>query len=266
MPGVPAVKVPAAAPVLPVALGGTSRATCSRACPCGRAHRVARRRDRLHLARPPPHRRHRARGGAPLRGPRRHRARLPPRGSWTLRHQARCARRLRDGWIPPWRSASPSAPTASPPIPRRSRPRRCRGKELGAGHFVLGRLTATGGRIELAATSYDAAGARCAAIADRRPPDAIDDLARQATRWSAPAERLQRLAATSTNFRGPPLPRRRARLPRRRLHRRPRRLPRCHRRRQPFALAHYLMRPPAGWPTRRTTSAWPSAPGPWLIA
>ena len=78
-------------------------------------------------------------------------------------------------------------------------------RELGAGHFVLGRLTATGGRIELAATLYDAAGARRAAItasaADTRAlPDAIDDLARQlvATRWSAPAERLQRLAATST--------------------------------------------------------------------
>ncbi|MBK8003001.1 MAG: hypothetical protein IPK12_03425 [Gemmatimonadetes bacterium] len=78
-------------------------------------------------------------------------------------------------------------------------------QELGAGHFVLGRLTATGGRIELAATLYDAAGARRAAItaraADARAlPDAIDELARQlvATRWSAPADRLQRLAATST--------------------------------------------------------------------
>jgi len=78
-------------------------------------------------------------------------------------------------------------------------------KELGAGHFVLGRLVATGGRIELAATLYDADGTRrgtvsAGAAEARGLPDAIDQLARAlvATRWSTPADRLQRLAVTST--------------------------------------------------------------------
>ncbi len=78
-------------------------------------------------------------------------------------------------------------------------------RELGAGHFVLGRLVETGGRLELSATLYDAEGIRratVAASAERAAglAEAVDRLAQAlvATRWSAPANRLERLALSST--------------------------------------------------------------------
>jgi len=78
-------------------------------------------------------------------------------------------------------------------------------RELAAGHFVLGRLVATGGRIELSATLYDADGTRRGSVGAAAGgvgalPEAVDRLARDlvATRWSAPADRLPRLALSAT--------------------------------------------------------------------
>lgn len=78
-------------------------------------------------------------------------------------------------------------------------------RDLEAGHFVLGRVVETGGRIELAATLYDAGGTRQAVVAASATdagglPEAVDRLARDlvATLWSTPAARLSRLAMSST--------------------------------------------------------------------
>lgn len=79
-------------------------------------------------------------------------------------------------------------------------------RQVGAELFIVGRVVTLGEAIELSASLFDSRGRRLAlvtsvAASDSLLPAAVDQLAREllATRWSAPADRLQRLAVTSTS-------------------------------------------------------------------
>lgn len=78
-------------------------------------------------------------------------------------------------------------------------------RQVGADLFILGRVVGVAGAIELSASLFDGRGRRQALVtavanSDTPLPAAVDQLVRDlvATRWSAPADRLQRLAVTST--------------------------------------------------------------------
>lgn len=78
-------------------------------------------------------------------------------------------------------------------------------RQVGAELFIVGRVVGLGAAVELSASLFDRRGRRRALVtavahSDSLLPAAVDQLVRDlvATRWSAPADRLQRLAVTST--------------------------------------------------------------------